>query len=816
MLMNKRISTLICAIVFFVSAIGHVQMIAEITEDVETDFGTYHPYLVDVTPQVAQYTVAPDFSNVVNFDQFEFSEADLDILRENGFVVKPSPFYQIHHNYNYCYDYNIPVFVTTDAVLHTYHILYDYILRMLEVRQFADDLDHLNKTMVLVAQTKYEEAQNPDVKEAVRKVLAYFSVADTLLDDTSVTPSAARNLVREELALIESHQGYEESPIFGYLEDYSQYVPRGHYTRSSLLKCYFMSMMWLGRMTFTMLPDKLPQATTEQTLMALMIVQALNASDVYGEPAMTVWSRIYDPTVFFVGKSDNLNIYQYTTLAEQVYGEDFAYLSVDELADPSLLSEFIAQASELPEPLITSPLPGSTPKGFRFMGQRFIPDSYMFDRLTAPTVPGRLMPRGLDVMAVLGSPRAQEILDQVYEEDLNPNYVTWMDSMKVEFAAKPAGDWAQNLYWNWLYSLMPLLFVKDSGYPLFMQIPAWLDKELATSLGSWAELRHDTILYAKQSSSWECLPPVPPILKGYVEPNPHLYARLAALAHFMITGFENRGLSLDSFHQRLVDLECFLLSLKNISEKELTNTPPSPEEYVLVHKCGQILENIVTFPPEEAGDLENETDEQMPVIADVHTDALNNLVLEVGVGYPFDIYIIVPVEDTLKVTRGAVFSYYEFSQTISDRLTDEAWQGMLKSDNPKKPPVWTDSFIDLSQSFLNPYPYPYDAQNLTDVCEEDKTFKPEKFGLKQCYPNPFNPETTICFHLTERTHVKLVICNILGQTIRTLFDGFKTAGTHTIIWDGKDALGWRVASGIYLYKLEASNFVQVKKMIMSR
>jgi hypothetical protein len=814
--MNKRISTLICVIVLFVSAIGYTQMIAEITEDIETNFGTYHPYLVDITPQASPYTVAPDFSNVVNFDQFEFSEADLNILRENGFVVKPSSFCQIHHNYNYCYDNEIPVFITTDAVLHTYHILYDYILRMLEVRQFADDLNHLNKTMVLVAQTKYEEAQDPDVKETARKILAYFAVADTLLDNTSDVPSATQNLVREELALIESHQGYAESPIFGYFEDYSQYVPRGHYTRNLLLECYFMSMMWLGRMTFTLLPDERPEATAEQTLMALIIVQALNASDVNGEPAMTVWTRIYDPTVFFVGKSDDLNIYQYTAISEQVYGEDFIDLTVDELADSSLLNAFITQASKLSGPLITSPLPGSTPKGFRFMGQRFIPDSYMFDRLTTPTVPGRLMPRGLDVMAVLGSPRAQEILDQVYDEDSNPNYTIWMNSMQVEFTSKPAGDWAQNLYWNWLYSLMPLLVIKNSGYPLFMQIPAWQDKELVTSLGSWAELRHDTILYAKQSSSWECIPPVPPTLKGYVEPNPHLYARLAALARFMITGFENRGLLLESFHQRLIDLENFLLSLKNVSEKELTNTAPSPDEYALMHKCGQILENIVTFPPEETSDLENETDEQMPVMADVHTDALNNLVLEVGVGYPFDIYVIVPVEDSLKVTRGAVFSYYEFSQPISDRLTDESWQEILKSDNPKKPPVWTGSFIDMLQSFLNPYPYPYDVQNLTDVCQEHKVAKPEKIGLKQCYPNPFNPETTICFHLTERAHVKLVICNILGQTIRTLFDEFKTAGTHTIIWDGKDGLGRRVASGIYLYKLEASNFVQVKKMIMSR
>lgn len=816
----KRI-TIFLPIITIMMLIGTVplwaQMISNITEDVETEFGTYHPYIVEITPQAAQYTVEPDFSNVFNFNEFEFSEADRDILQENGFVVKPSYYCQIHHIYNYCYDVDIPVFVTTDAVLHAYHILYDYILRMLEVRQFADDLDNLNKKMLSVIQTKFETTQDSSAKEAARKVLAYFTVSDMLLDSTSEPSSAVTELVQAELALVEAHQGYLPSPIFGYFEDYSQYVPRGHYTRSSLLEHYFMSMMWLGRMTFAMEPDNLPELTTEHTLMALIIVQALNSCEINSETAMDVWSRIYDPTVFFVGKSDDLNIYQYSTLAKQVYGNNFANLDVDELANSSLLNNFIELASELPGPLITSPLPGSTPKGFRFMGQRFIPDSYMFDRLTAPTVNGRLMPRGLDIMAVLGSERAQEILDQVYHENSNPYYVSWMDSMKVEFAEKPAGDWAQNLYWNWLYSLMPLLFAKDSGYPPFMQKTAWQDKELATSSGSWAELRHDTILYAKQSSSWESAPYYPPTLKGYVEPNPHLYARLAALARFMITGFDNRGILLDSFRQRLANLEYLLLNLKSISEKELTNDVLSAEEYVLIHKFGQIIETIITFPSEEVGQFENETDDQMPIIADVHTDALNGLVLEEGVGYPFDIFVIVPIEDTLKVTRGAVFSYYEFSQPISDRLTDEAWQEMLKSDNPVKLPVWTGSFIDTSQSFVNKNPFPYNAAELfTGINDKNKILKPGDFALNQNYPNPFNPKTTILFDLPLNSYVTLTIYNIVGQKVKTLFDGEKTAGSYTIKWDGKDDKGSNVSSGIYFYRIEAGKCVQVKKMVLSR
>jgi len=390
--------------------------------------------------------------------------------------------------------------------------------------------------------------------------------------------------------------------------------------------------------------------------------------------------------------------------------------------------------------------------------------------------------------------------------------------MKVEFAEKPTSDWAQNLYWNWLYSLMPLLFVKDAGYPPFMQKTAWEDKELATSLGSWAELRHDTILYAKQSSSWESTPYQPPTLKGYVEPNPHLYARLAALARFMVTGFNNRGILLDSFQKRLIDLEFLLLNLKSISEKELTNEVLSEEEYVLIHKFGQIIETIITFPSEEVSQFENETDDQMPIIADVHTDALNGLVLEEGVGYPFDIFVIVPIEDMLKVARGAVFSYYEFSQPISDRLTDEAWQEMLKSDNPVKLPVWTGSFIDTSQSFINKNPFPYNASELyTGINDKNKILTPGDFVLKQNYPNPFNSMTTIQYQLPQSAYVTLNIYNLAGQLVETLVKERKDADYHYVQWDASN-----IPSGVYFYRIQvadtdrigAGEFQEVRKMIL--
>ncbi|HXF48338.1 MAG TPA: FlgD immunoglobulin-like domain containing protein [Verrucomicrobiae bacterium] len=97
--------------------------------------------------------------------------------------------------------------------------------------------------------------------------------------------------------------------------------------------------------------------------------------------------------------------------------------------------------------------------------------------------------------------------------------------------------------------------------------------------------------------------------------------------------------------------------------------------------------------------------------------------------------------------------------------------------------------------------------------KEEKTTRPLAFSLGQNYPNPFNPTTTISFSLPKAEKVKLKIYNLLGQEVLTLVDGEKPAGTHQIVWNGRDENGTAVASGIYFYKLETASFKEVKRMI---
>ena len=93
---------------------------------------------------------------------------------------------------------------------------------------------------------------------------------------------------------------------------------------------------------------------------------------------------------------------------------------------------------------------------------------------------------------------------------------------------------------------------------------------------------------------------------------------------------------------------------------------------------------------------------------------------------------------------------------------------------------------------------------------------PKIYKLAQSYPNPFNPTTTIRYQLPEECHVVLNVYNILGQLVKTLVDESKPAGWYSVHWDGKDSSGKPVASGIYLYQIQAKDFIQIKKMTLIR
>ncbi len=91
---------------------------------------------------------------------------------------------------------------------------------------------------------------------------------------------------------------------------------------------------------------------------------------------------------------------------------------------------------------------------------------------------------------------------------------------------------------------------------------------------------------------------------------------------------------------------------------------------------------------------------------------------------------------------------------------------------------------------------------------------PETVRLEQNDPNPFNPSTTIEYHLLHPAQVTLTIYNTLGQEVRTLVNTPQTQGTHRVVWDGTNTYGERAASGLYLYRINVEDHIQTRKMMM--
>ena len=731
---------IIALAVYFVLPKSGQEIIKKTAEDIykpavafASKFATYEEVSVNISPKIPAYSVNNDLGNVSNAGDFTFSTEAKSLLVKNAFVVKPSysnEFFPLYESNRYSYT---PNFVTTDSMLHNYHLMFDFLLKQLEEQKLAAELKQLNASMLSESLIQYNNLKGTEWENAAKRNIGFFAVGSKLLNPSVSIPSIVANEVNQELALIEAHQGIEKSPVMNIgggqdtmidtpqgpqpleslKEDYSQYIPRGHYDKTEQLKAYFKSMMWYGRLTFRLKND-------DEIKSGILITIALNK-----EASQTSWNKIYEPVNFFVGKSDDITYYQFKDLAEKVYGANATIQTVS--GDKNKFTSFVDETKILEPPQINSmPIFQASIqadrekeiKGFRFMGQRFTIDASIFQRLVyrevgdktkscqafKPEETGclsgaRCLPKGLDIPATLGSNEAKNILNGMGETQY-ACYSENMSKMNDYVSGLDTEIWTQNLYWGWLYQLRSLLDVKQNGYPMFMQNIAWARKDINTFLGSWSELKHDTILYAEQVyAEFGAGGSEEKDDRGYVEPNPYVYARLASLLKMTNEGLEIRGLLTPSMKDNLSKMEQLAMSLKTISEKELNNEKLTDEEYELIRSYGGQLEHFwleVNKDEPAFKESSNQRDylDENPaaIVADVATDP-NGQVLEEGTGKISEIYVVVPVDGKLRIAKGGVYSYYEFPWPMSDRLTDKKWREMLNSGQAPELPSWTNAFV---------------------------------------------------------------------------------------------------------------------------
>ncbi len=225
---------------------------------------------------------------------------------------------------------------------------------------------------------------------------------------------------------------------------------------------------------------------------------------------------------------------------------------------------------------------------------------------------------------------------------------------------------------------------------MFNKNELWNKKNLQTSLGSCTELKHDTLLYAKQNyaemgSGGPPPPDIPPVPKGYVEPNIEFLDRIIALLDMTYRGLLDAELIENEFIGRNDELIDSLKFFREIAIKELQNEVISDEDFERLRLEAGSLSNVVNVLPDES---ETEDSERSALIADVHTDSKKEEVLYEATGIPSLLYVAVKDVNGTRLTKGLVFSYYEFTGSLGDRLNDEKWKSLVyTSDKSNLPPL---------------------------------------------------------------------------------------------------------------------------------
>ncbi len=658
----------------------------------------------ELTASVPAYTVNSDLSNVTNREQFYIESGSRieQLLAQNMFYVSEGyskEFYETYETNRYSLT---PNFVTVDSMMHTYHLYFSYLMKKTERDYLSSEVASMSQAMFDASVAQYNALKGSEWEDAALRNVAFFAIGANLQNVNVSVPSEASSIVSAEINKIMNASGIDTSAITNEMLDYSQFKSRGYYEGNEQLEQYFRAMMWYGQVGFVQKEEDLDRS-------ALLMVLAMNSS------AYDQWEAVYVVTSFFAGASDDLSYYEYLPAIEKAYGS--LPQTADLIGNADSWNTFRSLIASMNAPKInslptmddndTSTSSVEENKGFRFMGQRFTIDEAIFQQLiyenVQPNSTGakRMLPDTLDVAAALGSNEAFSILDSQGDTDY-ANYTQNMQQLQTGLASADDTLWKASLYSNWLYTLTPLLEEKGEGYPSFMQNSEWAKKNLESFAGSYAELKHDTILYAKQVMAemgggelpqWDD--------RGYVEPEPKVWARFADLSAQTAAGLKSYNLLSADDETNLKRLEQMANQFLTITKKELTNELPTDEEFDLIRNYGGNLEHFWLEAYKEEGDNVSSADFPAAIIADIATDP-NGSCLEVGTGNPSRIYVIVPIDGELHICQGAVYSFYQFEQPLSNRLTDSTWRQMMgialtddgaySTNSAIEQPAWTQSY----------------------------------------------------------------------------------------------------------------------------
>lgn len=430
------------------------------------------------TPAPTTPPPTPEPVNPLNLDDItefiKLSTSEEERLISNGFLVL-DPIRQdtITVSYRSLTSQNtVSTFLTTDALLHIFHITYAHMLEVAEKDYLYQKLQDILTWFEADVALEYANiAGDAYCKEACRRLWIFAAVAKALIHgEESITGNdAIESEVNGYLGKITST---EREP------EYSYYKPRSHYVDDDQLTSYFWAMTWCERHKFSIEDPSQTEAEYNITAAAIMASIILNNSTL-----QTAYEWFY--TILSKLKNTVISV---TPLGVDRAMKDEFDTEYQE-GDYSLL-EIKANRERLQSQLLHGNY--AEDQSIQFLGEHKSLDLMVFKQTTHSQVENRKVPGGLDVAStVLNSQAAYD--EFWFEKYEYPALEEQLDTLRALFNGKPQSEWIESISNYWLYTLRTLSSEPAGVVPPFMKTGIWEREKLNTQLASWAELHSDSI-----------------------------------------------------------------------------------------------------------------------------------------------------------------------------------------------------------------------------------------------------------------------------------------------------------------------------------
>jgi RNA polymerase sigma factor (sigma-70 family) len=680
---------------------------------------------------------------------FRLNKEELAKFKENGFVVSErmgsASFSELLYR---IYSRDLPVYISSDAILHAWHRSYDAILEQLEETYLAQSLNDILTSMADSVPAAHKAYGNGVLAESLKDADYFLAVARSLLDDKQAKTSLDQEQrVADTLKACASLALIQDYPLFGRPRDidFSQFKVRGHYENSELLKKYFKAMMWCGRTDMRIaggMDAKSGGLSSPRELGgAIVLDDLLRRGGKFQQ-----WNEFDQMIQTFVGKTDSATFAHLEGVlakANLKSAADVKDLDTLKAVQDQILAGKIGMQHIRGDVYYCYPFgaeKAELPRSFTLLGQKFVMDSWVTSKIVYDDIVWdnnkvmRRIPSGLDVaFAALGNSQTVPwLVDRMtaqggrkFRDGLN--YQHNLAAVRNIIDAQDKAVWDENLYMHWLDTLRTLSEpTTDGKYPEVMRTRAWADKTLNTQLASWTQLRHDTILYVKQSYTGTTMCYYP---AGYVEAVPQFWARLEKMANraaALIDKTPYPDITFEKPHpynpkvmlkvnvkaQKAMHRDFFknfawrVGTLRGIAEKELAQKELTAEETTFLKKVVEIIHRGSGGPTYSGWYFgmfykgHTDADKWDALVADVHSDTPDPMfgdpgcVLTQGVGNVDLMMIAVDNGKDKMVYAGPVLSHYEFEMGPGlVRKSDSEWRKEINAGKLPPRPEWTRSYF---------------------------------------------------------------------------------------------------------------------------